>query len=176
MSFTNGFDDHGGVNVDPTTSLIAEFNSLALQNKWKKTSSKYNKQRGNFVRHKFEVHFGSNISGLGGWQALCEAVGIADIPSSITQCKKVRTPHPPKRGLFSRFSNPDLMSLFFQLLKKVDVNIYDLVDAARTGTVARTFTDTRQLEKYTKENGKVFPKAYAKQNKLLKFMLRHIIN
>jgi hypothetical protein len=171
----NGFDGYSGVNVDPTTSLIAKFNSLALQNNWKKTSSKYQKQRANFVRNEFEVLFGSDLDGPGGWQALCEAVGIEDVPSSITQCKKVRPPS--KKGLFSRFTNSNLTSLLFtQLLKKVDVNIYDLIDAARSGAAARTFTDARQLAKYTKETGKVFPKAYAKQNKLLKFMLRRIIN
>jgi hypothetical protein len=90
MSFTNGFAGYSGVNIDPTTSLIAEFNSLALQNNWKKTSAKYKKQRSNFVKNEFEAHFGSNLSGLGGWQALCEAVGIEDVPSSIIQCKKVR--------------------------------------------------------------------------------------
>jgi hypothetical protein len=84
---------------------------------------------------------------------------------------------PSKKELFSRLANSNLISLLFtQLLKKVDVNIYDLIDAARSGVAARTFTDDRQLAKYTKENGKVFPKAHAKQNKLLKFMLRRIIN
>lgn len=63
-----------------------------------------------------------------------------------------------------------------QLLKPIDVNIFDLIDAARSGEPARTFTNTGQLAKYSKKRGKVFSKAAAKQNKLLKFMLRRIIN
>jgi hypothetical protein len=61
-----------------------------------------------------------------------------------------------------------------ELLKNVQVNIFDLIDAARSNTVARTFSSGSQLATYTVNSGKVFPKAAAKQNNLLKFMLRHI--
>jgi hypothetical protein len=61
-----------------------------------------------------------------------------------------------------------------QLLKKIHVNIFDLIDAARSGTAARTFSSSYELAQYSKANDKVFRKVAAKQNKLLKFMLRHI--
>ncbi len=50
-----------------------------------------------------------------------------------------------------------------QLLKNTHVNIFDLIDAARTGTVARTFRNNQQLAAYTK-HGNIFPKAKAKSN------------
>lgn len=61
-----------------------------------------------------------------------------------------------------------------QHLKSVHVNIFDLIDAARTDQPARTFGNDAELAKYSKKKGKVFPKLVAKQNKLLKFMLRQL--
>lgn len=89
MSVVNSFDGFADFDVDPTASIVAEFARLAVQNKWKKKSSKYKDERARLVVAEFDAHFGSNLSVLGGWQALCKAVGIVDIPSSINQCKKV---------------------------------------------------------------------------------------
>jgi hypothetical protein len=77
-------------NIDPTASIIAEFDRLAIENDWKKKPTEHKNQRARFVQDEFENHFGNNLASLQGWQALCKAVGIAGIPSSITQCKKVR--------------------------------------------------------------------------------------
>lgn len=97
MSVTS---DTSGVAIppaDPIASIIAEFSSLAIQKGWKKNSKEYKKQRARLVADRFEVHFGSNLSALEGWQALCKTVGIAVAPSSIKQCKKVR----PKTNVVS---------------------------------------------------------------------------
>lgn len=56
------------------------------------------------------------------------------------------------------------------------MNIFDLVDAARSNTVARTFMNTAQLADYSKTHNKVFPKSAAKKDKLLKFMLKIIFD
>ncbi|ERF75978.1 hypothetical protein EPUS_01344 [Endocarpon pusillum Z07020] len=164
MSATSGYDGFASFDIDPTASIVTEFNRLAIQKSWKKDSKQYKNQRARLVNQEFNAYFGSNLNDLAAWQALCKAVGITTIPSSVTQCKKVQNSHP----------SPIWLSLIpFQLLKKVYVNIYDLIDAARLGEVARTFPNNQQLAAYTKPN-KVFPKREAKLNKLLKFMLRHI--
>jgi hypothetical protein len=97
----SAFDGFATFDADPTASITAEFNRLAIHNGWKKTSINYTNQRARYAAVEFEVQFGSNLSALEGWQALCKTVGIApeDIPSSVTQCKKVRSktlhyPHP----------------------------------------------------------------------------------
>lgn len=38
-----------------------------------------------------KYHYGASMSRLDRWQELCEEVGIEKIPTSITQCQKVRT-------------------------------------------------------------------------------------
>jgi hypothetical protein len=89
MSDLSGFDGFADFDRDPTASIAVEFGRLAIQNDWKKGSKKYKKQRAELIAYEFGVHFGSNLSTLEHWQALCKAVGIKNIPSSITQCKKV---------------------------------------------------------------------------------------
>jgi hypothetical protein len=89
MSDVSGFDGFADFDRDPTASIASEFGRLAIQNDWKKGSKKYRKQRAELIEYEFGVHFGSNLHSLEDWEALCKAVGITDIPSSITQCKKV---------------------------------------------------------------------------------------
>jgi hypothetical protein len=89
MSATNGIDTFADFDVDPTSSIVAAFDCLAIQNEWEKKSADYKDNRVRLVTNEFGIQFGYNWSHLGGWQALCSAVGIAEVPSSITQCKKV---------------------------------------------------------------------------------------
>ncbi len=90
MSAVGGFDGFVNFEVDPTASIVAEFKRLAIQNDWKKNSTEYKANRAQLVVDEFGALFGSNLSALGGWQELCKAVGIVDIPPSIKQCKKVK--------------------------------------------------------------------------------------
>ncbi len=89
MHTANGLHSSADLKVDPTVSILTAFNRLAIQNKWEKKSAVYKDQRARLLVDEFSTHFGNNLSNLGGWQAMCRAVDIA-IPSSITQCKKVR--------------------------------------------------------------------------------------
>lgn len=54
------------------------------------------------------------------------------------------------------------------------VNIYDYIDSEHTGEPVRTFTSLKEFRTYTKKNGKIFPKEVAKDNALLKFLLRPV--
>lgn len=91
MSTASGYVGFADFDVDPTASITTEFNRLAIQKNWKKDSKQYKEQRARLVTQEFNAYFGSNTSTLAAWQALCKAVGITDIPSSIVQCKKVET-------------------------------------------------------------------------------------
>jgi hypothetical protein len=55
------------------------------------------------------------------------------------------------------------------------VNIYDLIDAARTHRRVRLFPWAGALAVYTKETEKIYPKKKAK-GELMKFMLRQIFH
>lgn len=55
------------------------------------------------------------------------------------------------------------------------MNIVDLLDARRTGAKVKTFTNIKKLSEYTKQKGKVFSRVLAKQDKLLKVLLRVLV-
>ena len=59
-----------------------------------------------------------------------------------------------------------------QALSQVFVNIIDLLDSRRAGTQVRTFKSRRQLAEYSKEHDKIFNRNVAKQDKLLRVLLR----
>lgn len=75
-------------------AIVAGLSGLTVQHPADTTSSKSKKKRATDVANEFKLHFGSNVSNLGSWQELCRVVGITNIPSSITQCKKVRSTVP----------------------------------------------------------------------------------
>ena len=66
-----------------------------------------------------------------------------------------------------------LMTLV-QALHNVHVNIIDLLDSRRQRTEVKVFATRQKLVSYTRANKKVFPKTEAKQNVLLKILLREI--
>ena len=66
-----------------------------------------------------------------------------------------------------------LMTLV-QALHNVHVNIIDLLDSRRQRTEVKVFATRQKLVSYTRANKKVFPKPEAKQNVLLKILLREI--
>ena len=74
---------------NPHAPLQDEFNRLAEERNWKPDGSRYRKEWRHCVEDSFTAYFGSDVSSLAAWQALCIKVGIADIPASITGCRKV---------------------------------------------------------------------------------------
>jgi hypothetical protein len=55
------------------------------------------------------------------------------------------------------------------------VNLWDLIDARRAGTVVRKFPNLNALRKYTQEHGRIFPKRAAKDDGFLKDLLRKMV-
>ena len=87
---------------DPTASIIAEFNQLAISQNWKKGSKTYKKHKRQCLEEEFNAQYGNNnatsMSKLETWQTfymeLLSRSGTtttpSSLPGSITQCKKVR--------------------------------------------------------------------------------------
>ncbi|KAF1988577.1 hypothetical protein K402DRAFT_391804 [Aulographum hederae CBS 113979] len=92
----------------------------------------------------------SSLPVLDDWQRLCRACGVDDgeVPGSITQCKNA--------------------------LKKKNVNLCDLSEALKNGTVAKSFPSLNQLRKYSKDQHKMVRKSEVKGDRLLKGMLREL--
>ena len=61
-----------------------------------------------------------------------------------------------------------------QALHNVHVNIIDLIDSRRQGTKVQVFATRQKLVSYTRATAKIFPKKKAKENALLKILLREI--
>ncbi|KAJ7742922.1 hypothetical protein B0H14DRAFT_2988224 [Mycena olivaceomarginata] len=112
-----------------TAPLRQEFDLLAAQRGW--GEQKYQKEWKRCGMEEFSHYFGRDDNRLAGWQAMCAFVRANEVPDSITKCKQV-------------------------LGKTVWVNIFDLVDAKRTGKP---------------EEEKIFPLKKAKENPFLNVLL-----
>ena len=161
---------------DPHAPLQDEFNRLAQERNWKVDGTRYRKEWRRCVEDSFTGYFGSDASRLEGWQALCIKVSIADVPPSITGCRKVSdaaSPSDAQRRAAARRKDsiPTLCSLWSQALRGVWVNIVDLIDANRTGRRVPRHGSMNALRKYIMDTGKIFPKEAAKQNGFLKAFL-----
>ncbi|TGO61833.1 hypothetical protein BCON_0024g00340 [Botryotinia convoluta] len=92
-------------------------------------------------------YFG-NETELANWQRLCVDVGLEEIPTSITKCRKA--------------------------LGKVWVNIFDFLDAKAEGKPVKRYQSERKLAKYTLESGRIYPKSKAKEGGPARALLAHI--
>ncbi|KAJ7767873.1 hypothetical protein DFH07DRAFT_915484 [Mycena maculata] len=128
-----------------TAPLQHEFKLLAAQCGWAESSARYKEEWARCGREEFSHQFGRDENRLAGWQAMCVLVRVEEVPDSIKQCK--------------------------QALHNVWVNIYDLIDAKRTGRPVKRHPSLVALRKYTMIHKKIFPKHAAKQNRFLKVLL-----
>ncbi|KAJ7159692.1 hypothetical protein C8R46DRAFT_1108902 [Mycena filopes] len=142
------WDSYPNFVHNPAGQLQKEFKLLAKQCGWKADGAQYKREWARCGREEFTHHFGSEENRLEGWQALCQTVGLEDIPTSITQCKKV--------------------------LRTTWVNIVDLVNAKSTGQPVRRHASADALRTYTVNKKKIFPKKAAKGNPFLKVLLIEI--
>jgi len=110
-------------------------------------SKKKSKTKKKTVVGAWKDYFGDEGQ-LANWQKLCTDVGMDEIPTSITQCRKA--------------------------LNKVWVNIYDFLDAKAEGKPVRKFKSEWALAKYTLDTGKVYPKKHAKEGGPARTLLAHI--
>ncbi|KAI3621297.1 hypothetical protein WG66_014351 [Moniliophthora roreri] len=135
-------------------TLLEQFRALALSEGLKKKSKAYKERRKEFLSEQVQAgfiqSFGANASSLDNWTKLLATIGIegASEFTSIKQCKA---------ALEGRY-----------------INLVDLVDAGRRGTVITTpnpFPSRKALANYIKRSNKVFPRDKAKANPLLRQFL-----
>lgn len=62
------------------------------------------------------------------------------------------------------------------MVRKVHVNLVDLVDTEKAGEDIRIFQSLKELREYTIREGKYFPRESAYAGGVLKFLLREILN
>ncbi|CAL1699402.1 unnamed protein product [Somion occarium] len=96
----------------------------------------------------FNDFFGTDAHDLPSWWGLCGLLEIDPIPNTVDECHKK--------------------------VKQIHVNIVDLLEARRRGQEIRKFPSLAALRKYTKEEGKFFPREDAKAGGVLVGLLQHM--
>ncbi|KAI6768403.1 hypothetical protein HG531_010592 [Fusarium graminearum] len=96
----------------------------------------------------FNDIYGTDPDNLENWQKLCHVLNIEPAPTSLEACR--------------------------ERVRRTHVNLVDLVETANTGLPVQAFKNLKQLQDYTVENGRFFPKDSAYHGGLLRFLLRQI--
>ncbi|CAI7608611.1 unnamed protein product [Penicillium bialowiezense] len=145
----NSFIQQSGVAIDPGLPISLAFGLVSQAKGWKVGSRRWRKAWKTCMSLEYDRLIGSRGSSLETWQELCAKVGITKVLPSITKCKKA--------------------------LVKVHVNIVDLLDHWDTPIIPKRFKNRFELAEYAKETHKFFSRDIAKQDKVLKVLLRKLV-
>ncbi|KAG6116486.1 hypothetical protein E4U13_001817 [Claviceps humidiphila] len=147
------FSRYSHFDYNPHSQVWSEYNRLCGYFRWGKGSPTEKTARKLFRQalvDEFGAIYGVDDNKLDVLQKLCEKLEINPLPQRIADCKEVIQAH--------------------------YVNIVDFVDCERTGVPIHKFADLEQLQDYTIETGKIFPKWEAKKSLLLRFLLQRIFD
>ncbi|KAI0033373.1 hypothetical protein K488DRAFT_28761, partial [Vararia minispora EC-137] len=149
------FASYPDFSYNPRASATDEFYRMCDEFGWdsKRNTQKRRKAHQLFkdaLVHQFNQTYGTEVNSLRSWQALCEALGLDEIPDTLKDCQEV--------------------------VEGVYVNIVDFVDAREGGAHAQVkiFDTEVRLSEYTIKTGKYFPKENAYAGGLLRHLLRQI--
>jgi hypothetical protein len=81
--------DYGNFEPEPTAPFRTEFERLARYKGWGSETKRYHLI--NILSEEVAFLFGDGEEKLHDFQDLCEDLGIEDVPSTLTQCRKVST-------------------------------------------------------------------------------------
>lgn len=186
----------GGAQIAPAPEftrdidapLAAEFRRLAMLNGWKKKGKPYKEERRKVFRdwamEDFERIFGRNNNSLESWQRLCRLLGIGEAITlgTVIECRRVSAAFDfrvanvrdeESEGCNSYVVRRADYHFVVQVLNDVYVNIIDLIDACKTpGEKPTIFASSKELARYMRRTGKIFPREKAKFSPLLsKFLI-----
>jgi hypothetical protein len=89
--------DYGNFVPEPSASFKTEFERLARYKGWAGETKRYHLI--DLLGAEVEFHFGDGEEKLCDFQDLCEDLGIENIPSTLTQCRKVSQNNTKHQGL-----------------------------------------------------------------------------
>ncbi|KAI2709064.1 hypothetical protein CBS147332_6123 [Penicillium roqueforti] len=138
-----------GAHYDPDLSISDAFRLVGLRRGWKQGSKTWKRNWNACMNSEYDRLIGCRVSSLATWQQLCAKVGIKDSFSSITQCKKA--------------------------LVRVHVNIVDVLDSWNSDVTPICFRNKDALAAYTQSSTKFFGREIAKQDKVLRVLLRKLL-
>ncbi|KAI1804819.1 hypothetical protein F4811DRAFT_518545 [Daldinia bambusicola] len=146
------FAQHSDFRHDETAPVWDEFGRLCEHYGWKDEDFEKRVAKRQFkdaLIAEFERIYGSDSTSLSSWQKLCRILEIHPIPDKVKNCRKK--------------------------VLAVHVNLVDLVDCQRAGKRVRIFANLEELQGYTRETEKYFPKNEAKSRGPLRHLLRNIL-
>ncbi|KAK0192348.1 hypothetical protein F5146DRAFT_927646 [Armillaria mellea] len=136
---------------DQSRETMSQFREMSSQFGWGKRVKRDSLDAlHDAIAQQFNDIYGANVNDLQAWQRLCGLVGGGNIPDNIEACRAV--------------------------IRRVHVNICDLVDYPATTIPPPVFFTESALARYSLESDKIFPKENAYSGGLLKFLLRHIFH
>ena len=160
------FDAYPSFAANARAPIQQEFRRLARHMSW--TKHKYRRKQAACYAAELAAHWddeseGNHDSRLRCWQSLCEELGV-EAGTSIKRCKTVRDS--------SNTSNTATDAS--QALRRIHVNIIDLMDSRRMGTTVRTFRTANQMMAYTRQTGKIAPLHVVKGDGFVSTLLKEI--
>ncbi|KAA8648342.1 uncharacterized protein ATNIH1004_004227 [Aspergillus tanneri] len=178
MSTTHFFDAFPNFRFNPNAPIGTEFHRLAQQRNWRKGSKTWRRNWNLYISSEYDRIIGQALpAGLEDWQDLCDELDLQGSFTSITKCKQVRI---QSLG-YSRYliknvcgNIPDMANSGSQALSRVHVNIVDLIECRQIGRRPRKFPNVSALADYTQETQRFFRRDVAKQDKLLRTLLRRL--
>ncbi|KAJ5917187.1 hypothetical protein N7466_010741 [Penicillium verhagenii] len=142
------FETFPGFSHHPKNPVSKEFERLSTWRGWRTGSAKWKKNWNRCITEQYHSLIGIRVNDLSTWQQMCRKVNLdGDFPS-ITKCRKA--------------------------LKRVYVNIVDLLECWEDEKHPRTFKNGKELSEYSHSQNKLFSRSLAKQDKVLRTLLRHI--
>ncbi|MCJ1377447.1 hypothetical protein MMC17_000542 [Xylographa soralifera] len=146
------FADYPSFRYNRKAPLVQEFYRMCDQFGW--DSDDEEKKEASFafktaMVHQFNTLYGTDVNDIESWRKLCLALDITP-PEGLQACRKA--------------------------VRKLHVNIVDLVDTQGCTGPVTIFETLGELRTYTIDSGKYFPKESAYAGGVLKFLLREILN
>ncbi|KAJ5157857.1 uncharacterized protein N7482_008957 [Penicillium canariense] len=145
----NFFDGFPGFDYDPTAPISEEFKRLGKTQKWKPEAKIWKTNWRLCMDAEYHRLIGGRATSLKHWQLMCDKLGIAGEFTSIRKCKTA--------------------------LSRVYVNIIDLLECWETDRSPRLFLNAGQLAAYCKDHHKFFRRNIAKQDKILRVLLKRLL-
>jgi hypothetical protein len=169
------FEEYPDFDYNATAEIWMEFNRMCDDFDWDSDDYEMREARRKFkaaMVQEFNALYGTDMDDLSSWQKLCHVLNIQPVPDQLKECRQVRV----YCLSFFHCQSTWLSLGFYQRVRQTHVNLVDLVDTPRTGAAVRVFPNLKELQNYTIQTEKYFPKEDAYAGGLLRFLLREIVH
>jgi len=129
------------------------------------------------IVEQFNLLYGTEVEDIQAWRGHCLALEIFPLSDNVAGVKEVCLFGSPgaastnKKRVFSLFGTHAV-----RIFRRVFVNLVCLIDTESTERSVAQFSSLEEFQVYTIRTGKYFPKDSAYDGRMLRFLLREILN